>query len=246
MKTRFLLMAWIATAIAISGCSKTEELRQVLIAEASFELDKEFYEIAEPIHFVNTSVNAVSYLWTFGDMATSTEANPVFTPDVHPNFIGARVMVTLQAMSEDGSSSEMKKVVTSSQRLIRKISIDGISEQLTELIPFAEGRKTELLVNVGSVGHPWFDQYKEPAVQYSTPMQLPLKVAEFSHRSWPMGNDMFFINIYARLQDDQTPLLLHSVEFIPSQMPAEKIVNNIHKFSLQSAEISMTIEYMYA
>jgi len=70
MKKQFLLMAIIA--MLIGGCkpNEPEETPTALFSFAQNELK---------VTFTNSSKNARSYVWTFGDGATSKEKNPVHT-----------------------------------------------------------------------------------------------------------------------------------------------------------------------
>lgn len=55
------------------SCKKSEEKANT---NASFSSDRSSYYLTEPVSFKNTSTNASSYQWDFGDNTTSTEANP--------------------------------------------------------------------------------------------------------------------------------------------------------------------------
>ena len=57
------------------------------------------------ITFDNTSTNAASYLWSFGDTQTSTEENPV-----HSYALGGTYVVTLTATNDCSSSSKVRTV----------------------------------------------------------------------------------------------------------------------------------------
>jgi hypothetical protein len=248
MKTRLLLLVLVVFLIAIGSCSD-EAQPQVLKPIASFEVEKEFYELDESVRFINTSRNAVAYHWQFCIHGTSTEQNPVYTPPVPPDRPGYRMFTILTAMGQDASSSEMNKHITASHRLLNKIIIDNISEQTAELIPFEEGSTTELMVLVGPAAEPyeWENEYQTlPAVIFTPCQEFPFEVANFiSAPICRMGKDAFLINIFARLQGDQIPVLLHSFEFFPTIQPAEKIINKLHKFPLESNQMSLTVEYEY-
>ena len=57
--------------------------------------------------FTNTSTNAVSYSWDFGDNTTSTEESPTKTFATEGDFI-----VTLTATNDSGDSSELEQTVS--------------------------------------------------------------------------------------------------------------------------------------
>ncbi len=77
MKTLSAILFASATLL-IQGCDKNNEPDNN-DPDAKFSVSG--YEVSAPcpITFINTSVNATSYLWNFGDGTTSTESNPVHT-----------------------------------------------------------------------------------------------------------------------------------------------------------------------
>jgi len=71
---RNLLIALVGI-LAIVACKKTNPVTNP-VPKAAFTTDKSSYYLTEPITFTNTSVNAVSYSWNFGDGQKSTERIP--------------------------------------------------------------------------------------------------------------------------------------------------------------------------
>lgn len=69
--------------------------------------------------FTNESVNAVSYLWDFGDGQTSTETNPV-----HTYSEGGVFVVTLTATSSEGSST-FSNSIFSSNAILTNSALQG-------------------------------------------------------------------------------------------------------------------------
>lgn len=67
---------------------------------ASFTIDKTSALLEEVITFTNTSENATSYLWDFGDGRTSTEENPK-----HTYSFGGTFSVSLKASGEGGENT---------------------------------------------------------------------------------------------------------------------------------------------
>lgn len=55
------------------SCKKNEEK---VIPNSSFTSEKSSYYLTEPVSFKNTSTNASTFQWDFGDNSTSTDANP--------------------------------------------------------------------------------------------------------------------------------------------------------------------------
>ncbi|MFM2283856.1 MAG: hypothetical protein RL222_1360 [Bacteroidota bacterium] len=64
-----LLMTLMATSCKKEECEPSA-------VTASFTYTVEFTEVGPKVTFVNTSTDATSYLWNFGDETTSTEENP--------------------------------------------------------------------------------------------------------------------------------------------------------------------------
>lgn len=84
-----LFLALTAVALTFYSCSDDETEVPPASAQANFTFEYEFTtdpgtgDIHYIVSFENTSLNAVSYLWDFGNGNTSTEENPVevFTQD---------------------------------------------------------------------------------------------------------------------------------------------------------------------
>lgn len=72
---------------------------------ASFTIDKTSALLEEVITFTNTSENASSYLWDFGDGKTSTEENPQ-----HSFSLGGTFTVSLKATGDGGENAFTKTV----------------------------------------------------------------------------------------------------------------------------------------
>jgi len=73
------------------------------LPSASFNYTKE----GNVVTFSNTSKNATSYMWDFGDGGSSTEEHPVYTYGGDGDYT-----VTLTAMDDNGNSDENSQVVT--------------------------------------------------------------------------------------------------------------------------------------
>ena len=66
----------------------------------SFTMDKSTARVGETITFTNTSPNATSYEWDFGDGDSSTEENPA-----HSYSRAGQFTITLTANGEEGNKS---------------------------------------------------------------------------------------------------------------------------------------------
>ncbi len=97
IKFSFLILA-----IAVLGCDDDDDtiLPQV---EAGFTYT--LNENSGTVTFINISSEARTYLWTFGDGATSTEINPIKT------FANGTYKVTLKATSVSGASNTFEDTI---------------------------------------------------------------------------------------------------------------------------------------
>lgn len=93
---KFLFFILIVPLIATS-CKKSPD---PAIAEFTIEVNGDA-EVGKDVHFINTSKNAVSYEWNFGDGYSSTDENP----DYIYNSTG-KYTITLTATGADGSKSD--------------------------------------------------------------------------------------------------------------------------------------------
>lgn len=97
------------TVVGVGGCTDDIALAPVTVSSntsAGFTsaplVSDTLLLPAATVSFTDTSLNAVSWLWTFGDGITTTEQNPVHTY----RFVG-EYTVTLQVTNEDGCVSEI-------------------------------------------------------------------------------------------------------------------------------------------
>ena len=88
------------TILNISGCKDDE----VPSAQPDFTYSGNDAPAPCTVTFTNSSVDAVSYLWTFGDLDSSTAANPV-----HVFQEGGTFSVTLYAYNEENKSQSVTK-----------------------------------------------------------------------------------------------------------------------------------------
>jgi PKD repeat protein len=127
MKAKKLLsLVGFLALIALMSCSKDDSKPK---PTAVFTASKTSVLVGEEIQFTNTSENATSYTWSFGDGTTSTEASPKKTYSTSGVFT-----VTMVALGEGGSaSSTMDITVTaatiyfmdSSEEILEKLLLDG-------------------------------------------------------------------------------------------------------------------------
>ncbi|MEL6590933.1 MAG: PKD domain-containing protein, partial [Bacteroidota bacterium] len=90
------------------GCfyTGTQTIRVSALPDISFQADPNSHCQAPFItNFINTTTNAVSYIWRFGDGAISSDPNPTHT---YPPFLSAKQYdVNLTATNSDGCSTNL-------------------------------------------------------------------------------------------------------------------------------------------
>lgn len=92
------------TVTSVNGCQSTLSLADYICPDeqpiASFSVNPTELDLSNPVvGMVNTSSNATSYLWDFGDQTTSTAVNPTHT---YPTTNFLNYTITLKAFSDNG------------------------------------------------------------------------------------------------------------------------------------------------
>jgi PKD repeat protein len=107
MRTRsYLSIALLISLIVFFGCSKDDKTEEPIPAPvAGFNYSGAGVPAPAVVIFTNTSTNASSFLWDFGDNATSTEKDPQ-----HTYIAGGVYTVNLTATGSGGSNSISKTV----------------------------------------------------------------------------------------------------------------------------------------
>ncbi len=121
MKTNFGMLVLLAlmTLLTIS-CEKEPS--------ASFDVGNNLYS-GEDISFTNTSSDADSYLWDFGDGEESTEMNPTHFYNSPGNYT-----VTLTAKNDDGTNSTSKSLtISQGTQLHLDVMLDGTSTRVSNI-----------------------------------------------------------------------------------------------------------------
>ncbi len=99
----------VALVLLTFACSKSET--PAIIPTSSFTQDRKIIEPGETVTFTNSSTEAVSYLWEFGDNGTSTDQNPTHTFTSTGSFT-----VKLTTTSETGDEAVITSKVTVGNR----------------------------------------------------------------------------------------------------------------------------------
>lgn len=114
MKKIFKFSIFVALAFIAFACE------EAVIPTASFTYEAEDLTVT----FTNTSKDATSYIWDFGDETTSTEANPVHTYAAEGNY-------TVKLTAKNGDES---KTITEEISLTKPlIKLDGIFTDWSEV-----------------------------------------------------------------------------------------------------------------
>jgi PKD repeat protein len=114
MKKVFKFSVFVALAFIAFACE------EAVIPTASFTYEAEDLTVT----FTNTSKDATSYIWDFGDETTSTEANPVHTYAAEGNY-------TVKLTAKNGDES---KTITEEISLTKPlIKLDGIFTDWSEV-----------------------------------------------------------------------------------------------------------------
>jgi len=110
----------ISLTLTDQGCSNTLTLNHAVCGEeppiADFESNP--YSITELnpiIHLINESLNADSYVWSFGDGLTSSITNPTHSYSVTGQD---EFLVCLEAISANGCEDTLCKIITVNEDLI--------------------------------------------------------------------------------------------------------------------------------
>jgi PKD repeat protein len=104
MKTNhFFLLAIFAAFVAFTACDKDEDPKPT--PSAGFTVSKDTSVVDEELQFTNTSTNATSFAWSFGDGNTSSEPSPKHTYTTSNVFV-----VTLSATGAGGTELFTKNI----------------------------------------------------------------------------------------------------------------------------------------
>lgn len=115
MKNKLLLLC--LGLLILSACKEDDAPPR---ATAAFTVQNNGCDAPCTITFVNTSQNATSYSWDFGDGTTSTIEDPTHIYDQAGNYV-----VTLNATGEGGNHSTTRDVNITSPVFHFKYKVDG-------------------------------------------------------------------------------------------------------------------------
>lgn len=121
MKSTKHLLGLLFIAIVISSCQKKPE--------ASFTFSPEDAKSGDQISFKNTTTDADSYEWDFGDGTTSTEENPTHTYDSPGIYDVILTAYTEDKAKKDLSFQQIEIAMTTAMELtVRNIYNYGVED----------------------------------------------------------------------------------------------------------------------
>ncbi len=122
---------------------------------AAFNLDPTLDQLfAAPItfNFINNSVDAVSYVWAFGDGSTSTQANPTHTFDRPGSYIVS--LVAYNGICSDTLSTRVIKVLAEGDVIVPNAftpNNDGVNDYFNILIANLKSYNIKIFNRYGSI-----------------------------------------------------------------------------------------------
>ena len=121
------------TASGDGGENSTSETITVAypVPVANFTMDKTEAEPGETITFTNSTQNAISYLWDFGDDKTSTDENPT-----HAYSSDGTFTVTLTATGVGDENSTSKTITVAYPAPVANFTMDKTEAETGETITF--------------------------------------------------------------------------------------------------------------
>ncbi len=125
-----LIMVILALAFFFTNCEEEEEEDTPVLPTAGFIFSPTTIEVGDTVVFTNTSQNGSTYLWDFGDDATSTEENTS-----HIYTTAGTYVVKLTATNADGDDST-EKTLTVNEATLQLPTADFTYEPASILVGF--------------------------------------------------------------------------------------------------------------
>jgi large repetitive protein len=165
-KFSFLTLA--AVLFLSIGCNQKDPVGAT--TDANFSISGFENPLPATINFLNTSTNATTYLWDFGDGSTSTLSNPT-----HTYTLAGTYLLTLTATGPTGSET-ICKLVTLEAVTPNASAFSYFFDRCTGS-PVGAAFKT---LNPASSGYYWnfngtINTTKDPIVQFPLPGDYTLK-----------------------------------------------------------------------
>ncbi len=141
-------------------------------ADANFVVSGYEKAAPTPVTFINTSKNATSYLWNFGDGTTSTESNPV-----HSYSLDGTYLLTLKAIGANSTDSVCKIITIATLPAPNKSALSYFFDRCSGA-PVGASFKT---INPASTNTVWdfgngvINTNRDPIVQFFAPGDYTIK-----------------------------------------------------------------------
>jgi len=164
---RFIYSIVLFSFLAIS-CANEDEAEPI----ASFIINNTNTEVDETISFTNTSENAISYLWDFGDGNTSTIENPK-----HSYSSDGLYAITLTSTGEGGVDSSSKVIeITPEADILPGIGAAGvkIGDAIEDMLKIHGEQFSAYPFIFEKDKYIWRFEYKDKGIDfYSETLNLP-------------------------------------------------------------------------
>ncbi|HPB53828.1 MAG TPA: DUF5050 domain-containing protein [Saprospiraceae bacterium] len=144
-----LLPLFLLAVLAVTGCKKDDPVKPKPVA--SFTASQTTVFVGDEVVFTNTSENATSYTWSFGDGTTSTDKSPKKAYTAVGEYT-----VNLTATGEGGTATASAKITVTkpvSKKTLYYIEL-GDKNKISK-VSLTEGSQAELFLDIvgkGGVG----------------------------------------------------------------------------------------------
>ena len=171
--------------IFLYACGGGDDDQPQIIPTAAFSQDRQVIEANEVVSFTNSSSDAVSFLWNFGDNSTSANENPTHAYATTGNYT-----VTLTVTSSSGNEAMVTSSVTVGNRWVTEVAIEAISFTNTNGEPWDDdGSGPELLFGFFPVGAQTFSTFVlgENLTESDLPFGGPINAQDqimFTNQDW--------------------------------------------------------------
>lgn len=141
-----LFPLFLLAALAVTGCKKDEPAKPKPVA--AFTASQTSVFVGDEVVFTNTSENATSYTWAFGDGTTSTEKSPKKSYAAVGEY-----NVTLTATGEGGTATASAKITVNKPVSNRSLYFIELGDKnLISKISLTEGSTAASVLDIAGKG----------------------------------------------------------------------------------------------
>jgi PKD repeat protein len=217
--------------------SDSKELLDTVHIRTKPTPDFNYTIVGNTVNFINSSQNAISYLWNFGDNTTSTETNPVHV------FAGGSYQVSLKAINDCGDSIRIKTIAITLEP-VAAFSAEEISGCSPFSTTFHNNSNTTNISWVFEGGLPATSTQQNPVVNYLNSGQFDVTI----YATNALGIDTLFMNNYIQVLAQPTGAFSKSVNGYTASFT--QTTNNVTGFywdfgdgSAQSTQVNPSHTY---